>query len=131
MKDYWNYIKEALSDKVLTPEEKAKIDAMGAELGASMKPAWDLLNQGFTNAAEAVSQDPLKGSIKGVTEQTADVLAGNTNAIRINQVNSITVMRSVLTHVAKIEDYTSRLISIDDKMSELIRSGSLRSQGIA
>lgn len=68
----------------------------------------------------------LEGAIKGVSEETASVIAGQMNAIRINQGKmlemqdkSSTVMRESLIQLSKIEFNTSRLHNIDKNMAEL------------
>ncbi|OPC66401.1 hypothetical protein BAY13_16820 [Elizabethkingia bruuniana] len=68
----------------------------------------------------------LEGAIKGVSEETASLIAGQMNAIRINQGKmlemqdkSSTVMRESLIQLSKIEFNTSRLHNIDKNMAEL------------
>ncbi|MCT4151279.1 tape measure protein [Elizabethkingia anophelis] len=68
----------------------------------------------------------LEGAIKGVSEETASLIAGQMNAIRINQGKmlemqdkSSAVMRESLIQLSKIEFNTSRLHSIDKNMAEL------------
>jgi len=135
MKKYMDYITTALSNKILTPDEKATIDAMGADFSASMKPVWDMLMQGLGISTDAAnSATSLTGSIKGITEQTADVVAGQMNAMRINQVDSNGMIRQqllCLTQIAtdtKYLHYLEILESIDGKMSS---GSSLRSTGMA
>ncbi|MCL1658600.1 tape measure protein [Elizabethkingia miricola] len=68
----------------------------------------------------------LEGAIKGVSEETASLIAGQMNAIRINQGKMIemqdkssAVMRESLIQLSKIEFNTSRLHNIDKNMAEL------------
>ncbi|MCT3674425.1 tape measure protein [Elizabethkingia anophelis] len=68
----------------------------------------------------------LEGAIKGVSEETASLIAGQMNAIRINQGKmlemqdkSSAVMRETLIQLSKIEFNTSRLHNIDKNMAEL------------
>lgn len=70
----------------------------------------------------------LKGSIKGITEQTADVLAGQMNAIRINQGESLKIeranidmMRSQLLQLSQIEQNTRPTKLLYDEMYDLNR----------
>jgi hypothetical protein len=134
MEAYIDYIREALSDKVLTPEEKAKIDQMGADMAADMKPYWDAMNQGLYSGEQTVANNTsLQGSIKGITEETASVLAGQMNAIRINVADTSSIMRQQLLHMAEIAAntrYNKHLESIDNKLDAL-KDNSLRPQGIA
>jgi hypothetical protein len=138
MKAYITYIQEALSDKILTPEEKAKIDQMGSQLETDMKPAWDLINQtgifNKTDASASQTNNSLVGAVKGVTEETASVLAGQINAIRMSQATATNVIQSSLKQLMIISDNTSYCIylkSIDERLSDISKSNSLRPQGIA
>lgn len=77
----------------------------------------------------------LTGAVTGVTEETASMLAGQINAIRINQVESTEIFRDQLFHLANIDrntgaiDVNTKYIkSIYDKMSS--GGDPLRSKGL-
>lgn len=44
----------------------------------------------------------LSGAIKGASQESIDLLAGQTNAVRLNQVESMNILRSQLFHLAAI-----------------------------
>jgi hypothetical protein len=127
MKAYLAYIKDALSDNVLTPEEKERIDQMGRDFAETMGPVWDTwmkvfgTDQGDTNS--------LTGAIKGINEEQASLLAGQTNAIRIAQATANNTLQSSLTQLMIISDNTSYLKSIDKKLDAL-KNNPLRAQGV-
>lgn len=81
----------------------------------------------------ASGSNSLSGSIKSVTEETAGVLAGQLNAIRINQATNLEVNRSQLLSLTKIANnseylkHLELLKSIDKKLST---SNDLRAGGI-
>jgi hypothetical protein len=128
-----NYLAEAMKDGVLSPEEAERYKIMFgqiAEEGAKLADA--------SSAALRSVQAPdktLSGAIKGITEETAGVLAGQVNAMRINQVEGIQIMRQQLMHLAEIAANTrynkhlEKLGSIDSKLDAL-KSDSLRATGL-
>lgn len=90
---------------------------------------------------ENPNTDSLKGSIKGMTEQTADVLAGQFNAIRINTGElvknsgfSLEAMKNAVGHLVKIEQNTFNLHQMRKDLAELNSKvkgdGGIRASGL-
>lgn len=77
----------------------------------------------------AGNPNSLSGAIQGVTEQTANVLSGQLNAIRIGQAQQFTVLNTNLPHLFTIANHTRYLISIDKRLA-LMGNQSLRPFGI-
>ncbi|MBS4062467.1 MAG: hypothetical protein KG029_18875 [Bacteroidetes bacterium] len=63
----------------------------------------------------------LSGNIKGITEPTAGILAGQMNAIRINQAHALTLMDNQLLELSKIE-YNTRNNLYIKRIYDLIQS---------
>jgi hypothetical protein len=76
----------------------------------------------------------LSGAIKGASQASIDLLAGQTNAVRVNQVESIEIMRNSLIQLTMINANTNKsskhLESLDNKIGNN-QIDPLRSQGIA
>ncbi|WP_172920001.1 hypothetical protein [Capnocytophaga canis] len=75
----------------------------------------------------------LTGAVKGVTEETAGIVAGQMNAIRLNQSESILIMRNMLLSLSEIAQntrYNKHLESIDKKLTPQSTSDNFRSQGL-
>lgn len=116
----------------LTEDEQARFRAAVAAAGANFKAAMDMYKDLF---AELDDTDPtsLSGAIKGASQESIDLLAGQTNAVRQNQVASIEIFRQQL---ARLTSMDNRLGSIAGTLlSILSRLGiddgdDLRSQGI-
>lgn len=89
---------------------------------------------GFTGAGG--SKTGLSGAIQNVSEETASIISGQLNAIRINQIESVDVMRNQLMELSKISSntaYNSNLVRLNEILFVLkqIQSGdTLRSQGL-
>ena len=68
------------------------------------------------------SKDPLKGAIQGMSEETAGLLAGQFNAIRITNADISQSMRQSLIHLSAIStntSYNKNLVYLSDVVDEL------------
>lgn len=77
----------------------------------------------------------LSGAIKGASQESIDLLAGQTNAVRLNQVESMNILRSQLYQLSMINSGIgiSNVIlkSIDNKLnSNQIQTDPLRAKGV-
>lgn len=73
----------------------------------------------------------LSGAIKGASQESIDLLAGQTNAVRVNQVESISIMRQQLA--ANIEINLSIVKNgaiLNNILDELRSSGNMRAKGL-
>lgn len=118
----------------LTAAEQQRFKNAIASIGANFAEAMKLYEDLFREIEEA--GDPttsLSGAIKGASQESIDLLAGQTNAVRINQVQGIEIMRQQLFHLANIDAKVGTsnryLQNIDNKMSSN-NYDPLRSQGL-
>lgn len=131
MKVWMEEATAAFNNPELTQEQKDKLKADYVAIGKKYEAWYNNMTSGFTDSA---TQDvnSLSGAIKGITEETASVLAGQVNAIRISQATSNNVMQSSLKQlmiIANNTDYCKYLKSIDEKIGAL-KTDSLRAQGM-
>ncbi|MBR4592749.1 MAG: hypothetical protein IKO35_06030 [Elusimicrobiaceae bacterium] len=86
----------------LTPEEqqrfKDRIHAIAEQYAEAMKVYEDLYKE-----VEGTDTTTLAGAIAGASQESIDLLAGQTNAVRENQVVSIDILREQLIHLASID----------------------------
>jgi len=114
---------------------------------AAFKAQVSTITNGFNNALgqyEKIFQDietpeadvSLTGAVKGVTEETASILAGQMNAMRINQIEATDILRQQLMNLSVIAQNTSYNVHLTklDRIVTLLEaqsSNSLRSQGLS
>lgn len=116
----------------LTEEEQARFKNAVAAAGANFKAAMDMYKDLF---AELDDSDPtsLSGAIKGASQESIDLLAGQTNAVRQNQVVSIEIFRQQLTRLTSMDNrlgnIAGTLLSILNRLG-IDEGDDLRSQGI-
>ncbi|GHT09164.1 hypothetical protein FACS189432_05040 [Bacteroidia bacterium] len=79
----------------------------------------------------------LTGAVKGVTEETASMVSGQMNAMRINQMEATEILRQQLFHLANIDNNTLAINQnttynryIKDIYDKISGNDSLRSQGL-
>lgn len=116
----------------LTETEQARFKQAIQAAGANFAAAMDMYKDLFEQLDE---DDPstLSGAIKGASQESIDLLAGQTNAIRVNQVTSLQLLRQQLTHLANMDTtlgvISGRLLTIINKITNT-PTDDLRSQGI-
>lgn len=116
----------------LTEEEQKRFKAAVEAAGANFQRAMDMYKDLFEQLDDS---DPttLSGAIKGASQESIDLLAGQTNAVRQNQVTSLGLLRQQLIHLSNIDAnvgvIAGRLLSILNNMNGSADS-SLRSQGL-
>lgn len=116
----------------LTETEQARFKQAIQAAGANFAAAMDMYKDLFEQLDE---DDPstLSGAIKGASQESIDLLTGQTNAVRANQVTSLQLLRQQLTHLANMDTtlgvISGRLLTIINKITNT-PTDDLRSQGI-
>lgn len=132
---YWsgdNFIFDGLSDEEIA-RFRASVGAATANFNNAMKLYEDLFKEmGLDDTDES-----LTGAVKGVSEETANILAGQMNAIRINQLDMSAIMRQQLQQLNQIaantsyNKYMQRIERIITLMETNNSENALRSQGLS
>lgn len=119
----------------LTEDERNQIKSMMQQASQNYMSALDAYSDLFGAAATDASS--LEGAIKGVSEETASLIAGQMNAIRIMQGQSLEintqalgVIRSQLLQLIQIEYNTRFLRLIYLEVSKNKNDGKVRAAGI-
>lgn len=121
----------------LTPQEqqafKDRVKGIANTYSEAMKMYEDL----FKDMESEAGGDPttsLAGAIKGASQESIDLLAGQTNAVRIQQAHSIDLLRDQLIHLASIDGKMGLAVEALNRIDRNTDTGSysdpLRAQGI-
>lgn len=118
----------------LTPEEqqrfKDRVNSIAQGYAEALKLYEDLFKDLDDTGDHTTS---LSGAIKGASQESIDLLAGQTNAVRVNQVQQIEVLRQQLIHLANIDgklSVSNRYLEQIEKNTSGSASDPLRAQGI-
>lgn len=132
---YWSgddFIFSGLSDSEIEAF-KSKVQAAANNFNQALGIYSDL----FKDLTEEEDADTsMTGAVKGVSEETASLVAGQMNAVRINQLEIKDILRQqllVLNTIAANTAFNKHLAKIDRIITILETNGgdSLRSQGLA
>lgn len=132
---YWNgddFVFDGLTDAEIAAF-KQKVQAAANNFNQALGIYSDLFKD-LTDEEDADTS--LTGAVKGVSEETASLLAGQMNAVRINQLEIKDILRQqllVLNTIAANTAFNKHLAKIDRIITILESNGgdSLRSQGLA
>lgn len=113
------------------------IDSLSSELGGlypSLERSINALKEKL-NISTLENDSSLTGAVKGVTEETASIVAGQLNAMRINQVEASAILRqqlAMLSVIAQNTSYNRFLVEIHKELKAINSSSAdpLRSQGL-
>ena len=118
----------------LTPEEqqrfKDRVKSIAQGYAEALKLYEDLFKDLDDNGDPTTS---LSGAIKGASQESIDLLAGQTNAVRVNQAQEIEILRQQLIHLANIDgklSVSNRHLEQIEKNTSGSASDPLRAQGI-
>ena len=131
---YWtdsgDFIFEGLSDTEIQ-NFKDKVASIAGNYSQALEIYSDLLKDIYSTDSES----SLSGAVKGVTEETASMVAGQINAVRINQMEATEILRQNLSALNRIADntaYNRFLVEIRDEIKAMRSANdSLRSQGLS
>ena len=131
---YWNgddFIFDGLTDDEIA-DFKAKVQAAANNYNEALSVYSDILKDVTTDD----SDDSLTGAVKGVSEETASILAGQMNAIRINQLEATETLRQSLQALNTIAANTqyNRYLARIERIITILEGNSgdtLRAQGLS
>ena len=131
---YWNgddFVFDGLTDAEIAAF-KAKVQAAANNYEQALGIYSDL----FKDLNIDDSEDSLTGAVKGVSEETASLVAGQMNAIRINQLETTSILRQQLQTLNTIAQNTAynRYLARIERIITILENNSgdsLRSQGLS
>lgn len=131
---YWNgddFVFDGLTDAEIE-DFKRRVQAAANNFNEALGIYSDI----FKDLNIEEPDDSLTGAVKGVSEETASILAGQVNAIRINQLEATSILRQslqTLNTIAANTAYNRYLLNIlsEIKLLKSTSDSSLRSQGLS
>ena len=134
VESFMSYLAEALKDGVISESEEAMLDEYQKRLDE--QSAAYLAQTGKWLKGDDTQEDALTGAVKGMSEETAGILAGRMNAIVINQSMQMDLVREQLMYQAQIAVNTGvsaeKLTQIQESVRRIEnRENNLLSQGIS
>ena len=111
----------------------ADLKALGDGLSASLGSLPDYIKNYLTGTPAVDNNTALSGAIQGVSQETASVISGQVNAMRINQIEMKGILSAILISSGRIEQNTANMVKLNDVVSilkEISNNNSLRSQGL-
>lgn len=101
-----------------------ELSAIGPGMTAALEALPDDIKKYITGNSEVnSSKTALSGAVKSVSEDTAGVISGQLNAMRISQADSISVLRNQLLALNQIATNTANLDGILFAMNTLVNGG--------
>ncbi|MEO6134378.1 MAG: hypothetical protein ABIP35_04450, partial [Ginsengibacter sp.] len=116
-KFYEDFAAASESDNTLTETEinnlRTKLNGIITNAGLEFDELSKLANIDLSAAGGSVGGNSLKGAIKGITEQQAELLAGQFGGLRISSLEQLQTARNALSVLNKIENNTSRIANVE------------------
>lgn len=91
----------------------------------------------FDELDDEISKDGLRGAIRGMSQETADILAGQFNAIRMDTSNILLIMErnqtnvdASITHLSNIDSNTALMFRELQEINDRLETADMRSSGL-
>ena len=99
--EYYSQWGDAMADGILTDDEEKALDELENKITNGLEEKISAINERFNGATEE-TEGGLSGAIKNASQESIDLLAGQTNAVRMNQVEGMALARESLDAVMQI-----------------------------
>lgn len=99
--EYYSQWGDAMADGILTDDEEKALDELEKKITNGLEEKISAINERFNGETEE-TEGGLSGAIKNASQESIDLLAGQTNAVRMNQVEGMALARESLDAVMAI-----------------------------
>lgn len=99
--EYYSQWGDAMADGILTDDEEKALNELENKITNGLEEKISAINERFNGATEE-TEGGLSGAIKNASQESIDLLAGQTNAVRMNQVEGMALARESLDAVMQI-----------------------------
>jgi hypothetical protein len=121
---YTKFAAAAQTDNTLSQAEiqdlQKQYDQIIRNAGLQFDQLSKLTSVDLTGTADS---NTLKGAIKGITEQQAELLAGQFGGLRLTAIEQMNIARESLGHLSKIADNTARIAAVEDFLRKFYNEG--------
>lgn len=127
-KKYENYM---LSGGGLDEEEIKSLKESAHKLSEKAVSNAQDINKIFEDEESLSETKTLSGAIQSASQESIDLLAGQTNAVRVNQISMMDIMREQLVSVVAIKKSTDRCVSFLSTIAKAVKDDNtnLRAEG--
>ncbi|MGV8135922.1 MAG: tape measure protein [Mangrovibacterium sp.] len=112
---FMKYMSDALSDGLISDAEESMIEKYKKTLDDISDSYLSQTSKWLTDDEED-DEDPLTGSVRGMSEETGSVVAGRMNAMVINQAEDIKLTRESLSYQSEIAQNTRQIGEVKDSV---------------
>ena len=133
LKRIYDYYDEAMrTGNGIDSEEIRTINKMKDETAqAALKRRNEIMSILKQDPTDEIESNTLSGAIKGASQESIDLLAGQTNAVRMNQVEQIAIVKQQLAGLTTINtSIVKNGLILNEILSEMRSGGNLRAQGL-
>lgn len=133
LKKYYEKWASAMeNDGIIDTDEQIELDTIRTAIVNGATAAAQAINDQFRDTTEEIEEQGLSGAIKGASQESIDLLTGQTNAVRMNQVEAMAIAREQLTAVLNIDRNLSACTTILNDIRAVIRDSgnNMRAKGI-
>jgi hypothetical protein len=99
--EYYSQWGDAMADGILTDDEEKALNELEEKITNGLEEKISAINERFNGVTEE-TEGGLSGAIKNASQESIDLLAGQTNAVRMNQVEGMALARESLDAVMQI-----------------------------
>lgn len=127
---YYQKWGEYMKDGELNNRELSQLNRLQEQIATGIESKVKAINEKFNFNDEEDEGKGLSGAIKNASQESIDLLAGQTNAVRMNQIEAIEINRQQLSAVLTIN---ATLIICRDYLATIsgaVTTNQLRAQGI-
>ena len=133
LKKVYDYYKNAMNDNTIDETEMRKINQLKDDAAQKALKRRKEIDKVLGQEASDEIENSLSGAIKGASQESIDLLAGQTNAVRMNQVEQIAIVKQQLAGLTTINtSIIKNGLILSEILSEIKSSqnSNLRAQGL-